>query len=116
MDTLPGLPSPFPQLDFPATEQLRQAIVREYRAMLEDLQQAIGDMLETVVEPVVKSQTGYAEHALGKQNRRRDAIISILTRLGVPQADFADGGRYANTSDEALRDQAKQRLADVRRA
>lgn len=117
MSDLPKLPPPLPELDFEVTETMRQALVSAYRAMLTDMQRAIGRVLDQAAQaPVQKSESpGFIEGALAPQKARRDKIERVLRRLGTPASHFKQGGDLFNVSDEQLRDMAKQALAARRR-
>lgn len=117
MATPPQLPAPFPELDFPVTEGMRQQMVRAYRAMLQDLEGAIDKVLAAQPDaPVAKSEAGFMGAVQAKQEVRRLRVMRVLRQLGVPKSAFAEGGAYANTSDDALREEAKRLLQERRAA
>lgn len=112
-DPVPELPPPLPELDFPAMEASRKDLVAAYRRMQERMQRAMARAMDGYRKDVAKAEApGFIQGALGPQERRRDRLERVLVRLGTPRAHFDEDGALAHTSDDELRDMAKQAWRD----
>lgn len=114
MAVLPNLPAPPPQLDFPAMEQERQALVAGYNTMTQAMLAALSKKMDDFVQEgvaVKSAPVSYQQGAKAPQLSRRDKIASVLVRTGVDPDAFQSGGCYEHTSDNALYQMAEAAVA-----